>query len=118
LLSLLLGKVIGITGFSWAGTTLGCPLPNGMALKPLFVARVIAGIGLTVALFVAGHAFKVDMDSQSAAKMGALMSGGITILAVALGRALRVKDAGEAVAAVTPAEESPVGMNTPAAGAM
>ena len=118
LLSLLLGKVIGITGFSWAGTKLGCPLPNGMALKHLFVASVIAGIGLTVALFVAGQAFKVDMDSQSAAKMGALMSGGITILAVALGRALRVKDAGEAVTAVTPAEESPVGMNTPAAGTM
>ena len=63
-----------------------------MSEKHLLVAGVVAGLGLTVALFVAGQAFKVNMADQGAAKMGALFSGGIAFLALILGRMLGVKD--------------------------
>ncbi len=91
LLSLLVGKTLGITLFSWVGTLIGFPMPTGMKLKHLVVAGVIAGLGLTVALFVAGQAFS-DNNLQGAAKMGALFSGGIAFLAIVMGRMMGVKD--------------------------
>lgn len=91
LLSLLVGKTIGITFFSWLGTLFKCPLPDGMGIKHLVVAGVVAGLGLTVALFVSGQAF-TQLDLQGSAKMGALFSGAIAILALGLGKALGVKD--------------------------
>lgn len=90
-LSLLVGKVIGIFGFSYLGSKIGFPLPSGMQPKHLLVAGIIAGIGLTVALFVAGQAFTTP-DLQGAAKMGALFSGGICLIAVVAGKMLGVKD--------------------------
>ena len=98
LLSLLVGKTIGITFFSYVGTLIGFPLPDGMKLKHLVVAGLIAGLGLTVALFVSGEAFQgtseAIMNTQGAAKMGALFSGGAAILALILGAVLGVKDGG------------------------
>ena len=91
LLALLAGKVIGITGFAWIGSICGIPMPTGMGFKHLFVASVIAAIGLTVALFVSAQAF-VDINIQGAAKMGALFSGAIAIPALILGFVLKVKD--------------------------
>ena len=82
---------MGITLFSWAGTLFKIPLPDGMNIRHLVVAGVVAGLGLTVALFVSGQAFK-DIDLQGAAKMGALFSGGIAFLAIVLGKILGVKD--------------------------
>ncbi|NND99178.1 MAG: sodium:proton antiporter [Pirellulaceae bacterium] len=90
-LALLVGKTVGITFFSWVGTLLNCPLPSGMKMKHLVVAGVVAGLGLTVALFVSGQAFK-NLELQGAAKMGALFSGGIAGLALLLGKVLGVKD--------------------------
>lgn len=91
-LSLLLGKTVGISLFSYVGKLVGFPLPTGMNVRHLVVAGVVAGLGLTVALFVAGQAFQVTDPSQGAAKMGALFSGGIAFIALALGRLLGVKD--------------------------
>ncbi|WP_419189462.1 Na+/H+ antiporter NhaA [Stieleria marina] len=91
LLSLLVGKTVGITLFSGLGTLVKIPLPDGMKLKHLVVAGVIAGLGLTVALFVSGQAFK-QIDLQGSAKMGALFSAGIAVLAIILGKILGVKD--------------------------
>lgn len=90
--SLLFGKLFGITLFSYAGDKIGFPLPAGMGVKHLIVASVIAGIGLTVALFVAGQAFPdMGRPEQGAAKMGALFSGAIAIIALGLGRTLGVR---------------------------
>ncbi len=91
-LSLLVGKTAGIFLFSYVGKLMGFPLPTGMNVKHLVVAGVVAGLGLTVALFVAGQAFKVDIPSQGAAKMGALFSAGIALIAIVLGKILGVKD--------------------------
>jgi len=80
-----------VTAFSAVGDKLGFPLPDGMRLKQLLLTGVIAGLGLTVALFVSGQAF-VDSGLQGAAKMGALFSGGVAFLAVVLGKLLNVRD--------------------------
>lgn len=90
LVSLLAGKSIGIFACAAVAETLGYRLPVGMAKKDLLVAGVIAGIGFTVALFVAGEAF-TDPVIQGAAKMGAMLSFGAAFIALALGRVLRVR---------------------------
>ena len=92
LLSLIVGKTVGITLFSWVAVRLGFPLPEGMGTKHLFVAGIVAGLGLTVALFVAGKAYD-DPVFQDPAKMGAVLSVGAAIIAFGFGRLLRVKDA-------------------------
>ncbi len=73
LASLMIGKTLGITLFSWVGSKCGFPLPAGIGLKDLVVTAMIAGLGLTVALFVSNQAF-ADPAMQGAAKMGALLS--------------------------------------------
>ena len=70
---------------------MGFPLPEGMGVKHLVVAAAIAGLGLTVALFVAGKAYE-DPAFQDPAKMGAVLSAGAAVIAFVLGRLLRVKD--------------------------
>jgi NhaA family Na+:H+ antiporter len=91
LLSLIVGKTVGITLFSWIGARLGFPLPEGMDNRHLFVAAIVAGLGLTVALFVAGKAYE-DPAFQDPAKMGAVLSVGAAIIALVVGRMLKVKD--------------------------
>jgi NhaA family Na+:H+ antiporter len=90
LLALLLGKTIGVAGFAYLAALLGFPLPSGVGVKELFVTGLIAAIGLTVALFVAGEAY-TDAGLQDAAKMGALASAAIGPIAMAAGRLLRIK---------------------------
>jgi len=76
LLSLIVGKIIGISFFVLA--TDACKLAplNGEISKPADVMMVgsMAAIGLTVALFVSGEAFE-DTRLQGEAKLGALLSG-------------------------------------------
>lgn len=91
LISLIAGKMVGITLFSWVGARLGFPLPEGMGTKHLLVAAIVAGLGLTVALFVAGKAYE-DPAFQDPAKMGAVLSAGAAIVAFIVGRLLKVKD--------------------------
>lgn len=73
LVALLAGKSVGIFSLGVLGGWLGFPLPDGMRNRELIIAGVIAGIGFTVALFVAGEAF-TDPAVQGAAKMGAMLS--------------------------------------------
>lgn len=91
LIGLLVGKPLGIGLFGiFASRTLGLGLPAGMRERDLFVVGCVAGIGFTVALFVAGVAFKPG-PVQDAAKMGALFSFGGAILSIAAGRLLGVE---------------------------
>jgi NhaA family Na+:H+ antiporter len=73
LASLLLGKTLGVFALGLVANAIGFPLPAGMTRRDLLLVGMIAGIGLTVALFVAGAAF-IDPALQGAAKMGALAS--------------------------------------------
>jgi NhaA family Na+:H+ antiporter len=94
LIALLAGKPLGIclTGFSCT-SVLRLQLPDGIRFRELFVIGCAAGIGFTVALFVASVAFP-EGAVQDAAKMGALASfsaAGTTLLAA---KVLRVGIAG------------------------
>ena len=91
LLSLVVGKSVGITLFSWLGVRLGFPMPTGMAFKHLPVTGIIAGIGLTVALFVATKAFEGEVFYQPA-KMGAVLSPIAVALAFGAALLLKVKE--------------------------
>jgi NhaA family Na+:H+ antiporter len=89
--SLIAGKAIGVTLFSWAAALVGFPLPNGMSVRHLLVAGIIAGLGLTVALFVAGKAFPGDSPFQDPGKMGAVLSIVSAVVAYVVGIALNVR---------------------------
>jgi Na+:H+ antiporter, NhaA family len=95
LAALLIGKTVGIFIFSFLGSLIGFPLPEGMHMKHLFVAGVVAGLGLTVALFVTGEAYPsggVADYLQGPAKMGAVFSAGAGLLAIVLGKILKVHE--------------------------
>jgi NhaA family Na+:H+ antiporter len=95
---LVVGKTLGITIFGLAARATGLTLPSGMTLADLVMAGFVAALGLTVALFVASAAY-VDPILQGQAKMGALLSGGVGLVAVAIGRLLGFGRASQAAAA-------------------
>lgn len=90
LVSLVIGKTAGIFMMGWIAAVLGFPLPKGMKHKELFVVGLVASIGLTVALFVAGVAFN-DVSLQGAAKMGALFSVGSVVISLVAGNMLGIE---------------------------
>jgi len=93
LTALIVGKTVGIFGFGLLAHMLGFKLSEGMDFRALFLASLIAGLGLTVALFVAGVAY-TDPSLMGAAQMGALMSAIVAPLATIAGKLLRVKKHG------------------------
>lgn len=101
LAALVVGKTLGISLFSWVGLKMGFPLPAGMGIRHLVVAGMIAGLGLTVALFVAGEAYTGTLQGE--AKMGALLSGLVAILAIVVGRAVRAHELEPAPEGTAPA---------------
>lgn len=90
LAALLIGKTGGIYIMGLLATLIGFPLPKGMNLRELFTAGLVASMGLTVALFVAGVAF-TDPSIQGAAKMGALFSAFSAVISIVAGRLLGIK---------------------------
>ncbi len=97
LVALVVGKSCGVTLMSSLAHLAGFHLPKGMSFKTLALAGLVAALGLTVALFVAGVAF-TDPALQGSAKMGALLSSLAAPLAWVAGKLLAVerKDAVEA----------------------
>ena len=91
LVSLVVGKTVGITLFGALAARIGFPLPEGMGTKHLVTAGMVGGIGLTVALFVAGQAFPPGNPWQGPAKMGAVLSFSAAIFAVAMSRAWKLR---------------------------
>jgi len=89
LVSLLVGKTVGIFSFAMLATRLGFGLPHGMKSRDLLTAGIIAGTGFTVALFVAGEAF-TDPVIRGAAKMGALLSLSAALFGLMFGKVVGV----------------------------
>jgi NhaA family Na+:H+ antiporter len=84
-----LGKPLGIVGFSWACVRLGIAvLPKGTTWAHVGLVGVVAGIGFTMAIFVAQLAFPTGALLQTAklAILGASVT--LAILAYAAGHAL------------------------------
>jgi len=88
--SLVVGKTVGVSLFGWVASLVGFPLPGGMTRVELCMAGFIAGLGLTVALFMATAAYG-DPLLQGQAKMGALLSGAVGLVAVPLARLLGIR---------------------------
>jgi Na+:H+ antiporter, NhaA family len=92
LAGLLIGKPLGIWLCAmFAAKTLKFGLPEGMDGKDVLVLGFAAGIGFTVALFVATVAFPGGTVVQGAAKMGALFSFGAAILTIVAGKVMGIK---------------------------
>ncbi|ARE41099.1 Na+/H+ antiporter NhaA type [Rhodovulum sp. P5] len=97
LAGLLIGKPVGVLVFGWlAAHPLRLGLPQGMRTADLFVVGCVAAIGFTVSLFIASVAFTggttlEGINVQDAAKMGALFSFGAAIIAITVGKVLRVE---------------------------
>ncbi len=86
---LVLGKPFGVLLASWLCLRLGVgQLPSGVAWRQLVVLGCVAGVGFTMALFIAQLAFG-DVRLLAAAKLGVLLaSAGAGVLALLLGRLL------------------------------
>jgi NhaA family Na+:H+ antiporter len=101
---LLLGKPVGILGFSWLATRVGlAALPRGVEWPRLALVGVVAGIGFTMSIFIASLAFPAGTNLETA-KVGILIgSGGAAVLAYAFGRMILPLSVSEG-AATTAAE--------------
>jgi NhaA family Na+:H+ antiporter len=81
---LVIGKPVGIALFSWIAVRAGfARLPEGVGWPALIGGGALAGIGFTMALFVAGLA--LEGPALEAAKVGIL---GASALAAAIGMAV------------------------------
>ncbi len=77
ILGLLVGKALGITGFSWLAVRFGiASLPVGVSWRMVLGAGVLGGIGFTMAIFIAGLAF-ADEQLLNAAKIGVLTASAV-----------------------------------------
>ncbi len=75
---LVLGKTVGIVGFSYLAVKLGLAnLPRGVTWRMLLAAGVLGGIGFTMSLFIAGLAFPAPPELQDAAKIGIIAGSAI-----------------------------------------
>lgn len=101
-IGLFVGKPVGILLASWLTLRLGIgTLPAGMTLRHVIVLGVVAGVGFTMALFIAQLAF-TDAGLLAAAKLGVLTaSGAAAVLGLILGRLLLAPVAASSGAALT-----------------
>lgn len=73
--SLAYGKAVGVPLWTWIGMKLtGLNLNDGLTMRHVCVVGATAGIGLTVALFVAGEAFPSESPELASASVAALLS--------------------------------------------
>jgi NhaA family Na+:H+ antiporter len=74
-LGLLVGKVIGIAGFSWLAVKLGiCQLPKGLTIQHIIGVAFMGGIGFTMSIFIAELGFAQYPADLLMAKTGILFS--------------------------------------------
>jgi Na+:H+ antiporter, NhaA family len=72
---LVLGKLIGVTGFTWVAVKLGLTqLPQGLNFKHIVGAGLIAGIGFTMSIFIAELGFAHHPEDLLMAKTGILLA--------------------------------------------
>lgn len=90
LIALVVGKPLGIVTVTVVAMKMrGYVLPQGMGQSELLIAGMLAGIGFTVALFVAGVAFE-EGELLDATRLGALASFGAIFLSFGAAYLLKV----------------------------
>ena len=104
---LIIGKPIGVLSASWLSLRLRlATLPVGISLRHLVVLGLVAGVGFTMALFIAQLAFG-DTRLLAPAKLGVLVaSGGAAVLGLVVGRVLLEPVAAGAAQTADEAESS------------
>lgn len=87
LLGLVAGKPIGILVASFVTVKLGvCALPRGVTWRGILLVGMVAGIGFTMAIFIAGLAF-TDATLLATAKLSVLLSSGLAaVIGLSVGR--------------------------------
>ncbi len=74
IVGLFVGKQIGIFLFTWVAVKTNlAPAPGGAPMSQIYGVATVAGIGFTVALFVATLAFADDAQLLTEAKLGILL---------------------------------------------
>ena len=72
---LILGKLIGIAGFSWLAIKLGLTiLPKGLNFKHIIGVALMGGIGFTMSIFIAELGFAHSAEDLLMAKTGILFA--------------------------------------------
>jgi len=75
---LVLGKLIGIAGFSWVAVKLGLTsLPQGLNFKHIVGVSLMGGIGFTMSIFIAELGFADHAEDLLMAKSGILFASAI-----------------------------------------
>lgn len=79
---LCIGKPVGVIGACLLAVKLNiASLPTGVTWRHIYGAGCLAGIGFTMALFIAGLAFKADPVHLDAAKLGILSASLVSTIA-------------------------------------
>ena len=74
-LGLVLGKFLGITGFSWAAVRLRlASLPNGMGFHHVAGVGFLGGIGFTMSIFIAELSFNAFPERLIIAKTAVILA--------------------------------------------
>ena len=74
-LGLLLGKPLGIAGFSLLGIACGFGrLPEGMNMAKLIGMGLLAGIGFTMSIFISNLAFDLNEELIQSSKVAVLIA--------------------------------------------
>lgn len=78
LAGLLLGKPVGIAGFTWFTVKMGwAELPKGLNMKHILGVSLLGGIGFTMSIFIADLGFAGSAENLLMAKTGILMASAI-----------------------------------------
>ena len=78
LAGLLLGKPVGIAGFTWLTVKLGwASLPPGLNMKHILGVGLLGGIGFTMSIFIADLGFAGRPEDLLMAKTGILLASAI-----------------------------------------
>jgi NhaA family Na+:H+ antiporter len=83
---LVVGKPLGVVLFSWLAVRFGlASLPRGVSWGGVLVVGCVAGIGFTMALFIAAMAF-TDASMLGVAKLAVLLASTVAgVVAIAIG---------------------------------
>ena len=80
-IGLVVGKLVGVTAFTWLAVRLGLgSLPVGVRWPQVVGIAGVAGVGFTVSIFVAGLAFEPGAGLEPAAKIGILAASAMAAL--------------------------------------
>lgn len=104
---LIIGKPLGVLVATWLTLKSGLgTLPRGLSVGHLVVLGIVAGVGFTMALFIAQLAF-TDVGLLAAAKLGVLGASGLAaVAALVLGRLLLSPTEGDGAARTADEAES------------